>query len=176
MAKNGTPPEIDINNPNPPEPHPNAPKYTSVSELTELITVKGLTCEQAGKLLGISKVSAWQMCQRHGIMTRTGMDKYKANRADMLAAKGEQLLKTLTPDEIKKMPPASRVVSFGILTDKERLERGQATTIVGSDELSDEITKRSKQIKDMEDSLTADGLLGDVVAATEGQDEGENGG
>ena len=151
------------------------PKYTSIHHLRELITVKGHNCTEAGAILGISRQGAWELCKRHGIQTRTDLQRFKDQRADLIAAKADQLLKSLTEDDIKKMPAASRVVSFGILTDKERLERGQATSIVGADDLSDEITKRSKQIKEMEESLAADGLLSDVVAATEGQDEGENG-
>ena len=100
-----------------------SPKYIPLSDIHELITGKGLTCEQAGKILGISKQAVWKRCKDNGILTQTALKKYKANRADIIANKGEQLLKSLTEDEIKKIPPGSRVTAFGILYDKERLER-----------------------------------------------------
>jgi len=44
-------------------------------------------------------------------------------------------LYSLTPEEIKKMPPGSRVNSYGILYDKERIERGLHTAKIQHEDI-----------------------------------------
>ena len=61
---------------------------------------------------------------------------YKENRADLLAHYQSQLLIGLSSD-IKRMQPRDKVLSFGILYDKERIERGQAGQILGFEGLPD---------------------------------------
>jgi hypothetical protein len=56
------------------------------------------------------------------------LETFKKHRADIMAGKGAELLNSLTPDEIKKIPPGSRLTGYGILYDKERLERGESTS------------------------------------------------
>ena len=113
-----------------PNPHPCAPKYVDVYYILELAN-KGLAGTEIAKIIGISKQAVNYHIKKHRTAIK-GLKYYKSNRADILALKGKELLESLTPQEIKKMPPGSRVNSFGILYDKERLERDQSTQNIAS--------------------------------------------
>lgn len=112
----------------------NAPKYIPLEDIVDLIAEKGLTFKDAGKVLGISKQAVWDRCKRHGV-EQGKLKKYKKARAEILALLGNNLL-DLTTDDIKKMSPYQRIVAGGILYDKERLERGQATSHIGYADLT----------------------------------------
>ena len=86
-----------------------------------------LTYEEIGKIQGISKVSVFNKI-KHLIPTQA-TDDYRNNRADILANTQLRFLQELTPSKLKKISARDAVVSMGILYDKERLERGQATSI-----------------------------------------------
>jgi hypothetical protein len=74
---------------------------------------------------------------------------FKENRADIFAIHQQRLLNSLTDDDIKKMPPGSRMTSFGILYDKERLERGESTSNVSV--LSGRLDAARKRMQNLED-------------------------
>ena len=67
--------------------------------------------------------------QRYGI-ERVYVDRYKHHRADILAGMQERLINSITVSDIKKAPMRDKVVSVGILYDKERLERDLSTANV----------------------------------------------
>lgn len=67
--------------------------------------------------------------QRYGI-ERVHVDRYKRHRADILVGMQEKLINSITDDDIKKAPMRDKVVSVGILYDKERLERDLSTANV----------------------------------------------
>jgi len=102
-----------------------APKYTDVNKAIEL-RAKGLTYKDIAIYLGVSKQAVHQRLK--GIMPEdVDLQPYKNHRADILAAKQAELLKSLTPKDIKDSSPYQKVGMFGILYDKERLERGEST-------------------------------------------------
>lgn len=72
-----------------------------------------------------------QVLQRYGIEANT-LESFKEHRADILAGKQEAILNSIDTDAIKGMPVGQRIMSLGILYDKERLERGQSTANVAS--------------------------------------------
>ena len=100
------------------------PKYTPINQVDALLK-KGLTNTQIGKLLGISYVAVGNLIKRHGLNPKEDTA-FKKDRADILASKQRLLLNNITVGKIKKMAVRDNVVSFGILYDKERLERGQS--------------------------------------------------
>jgi hypothetical protein len=67
-----------------------------------------------------------QVLERYGIEPNT-LESYKQHRADILAGKQEAILSSIDTEAIKGMPVGQRIMSYGILYDKERLERGQST-------------------------------------------------
>jgi hypothetical protein len=52
---------------------------------------------------------------------------YKKNRADILADMGRRLLAGVTPEKIEKARVGELILAHAQISDKERLERGQAT-------------------------------------------------
>jgi len=102
-----------------------APKYTPVVQIEELLR-KGLSHGQIATLLNVSRPAITFMIKRHGIDPKE-TDVFKKDRADLLASKQRLLINNLTISSVKKCSARDTAVSFGILYDKERLERGQST-------------------------------------------------
>ncbi len=88
---------------------------------------KGLSHAQIAKITDCSRQNIDYLVKHHG-QGLAVVETFKKNRADLLASKQSQLLTALTPEKIDKMAGRDLVVSLGILQDKERLERGQATS------------------------------------------------
>lgn len=88
--------------------------------------IGGMTYQEIADIEGVTKQA---ICKQiaHLIPDKSALDTYKQNRADILAGKQIELLQALTPDKIKEASALQLVTQFGILTDKERLERGQST-------------------------------------------------
>lgn len=132
-----------------------APKYTPIADIFDLIAVKGLTYEEAGKILGMAKNSVWERCQRAGIPSKNTVARFKQHRADAFAAKQMMMIDTLTVDEIKeKMSPYQRIVGASILYDKERLERDKSTQNVILKEISDNINDLDREIAQIQGADT----------------------
>ena len=113
-------------------PNPSAPIRKDLDPLYILeLHEKGLNGAEIAKIMGATREAIHYHLKKHRTAIK-GLHYYKKNRADILALKGKQLLESLTPQEIKKMPPGSRVNSYGILYDKERLERDQSTQNIAS--------------------------------------------
>lgn len=87
---------------------------------------KGLTYSQIGKQVGCSKSNVIQRLHYHGLADNS-IRHFIDNRGDVFAWIQSRLLFSLTDADIKKMQARDRIVSAGILYDKERLERGQST-------------------------------------------------
>ena len=87
---------------------------------------KGLTLQDIANHFDCSKPAVHSMFKKH-IPYIHAVDEIRKTRANILTAKGIELLLSLTPSEIKRMPPGSRATAFGILYDKERLELEKST-------------------------------------------------
>lgn len=99
-------------------------KNIPIETLIDLAETKKLSHSQIGKIIGCSAPNVTQRLQRAGITT---LGNYKSNRADVIALVGKQILSSISDEDIKKASLNQKVVSYGILYDKERLERGQST-------------------------------------------------
>ena len=73
-------------------------------------------------------------------------EQFKEQRADVLAFYQQKLLNSLTDSDIKRMPPGSRLTGFGILYDKERLERGQSTDNIAVEALIEDLHNTQEQL------------------------------
>ena len=73
-------------------------------------------------------VSAVLAAYREGI-TDAELQAYQSNRGDIMDAIGARALLHITNDKLAKASPAELTTVMGILYDKSRLERGQATGI-----------------------------------------------
>ena len=97
---------------------------------------QGLTGPEIGKLVGCSPNNIYERFQRINY-TPEYLKSYKKHKADLLAQKQRELLSALDSDAIKRMQPRDVVMAYGILYDKERIERGQAGQILGFEGLPD---------------------------------------
>lgn len=109
------------------EPCPSSPKGIPISKIIELRN-KHLTFKEIGKIVGCSKQNVVERLQPYR-QEIENLQSYKENRADVLAVVNSKILNSLSDEDIKNASAYQKVGMFGILYDKERLERGQATGI-----------------------------------------------
>jgi hypothetical protein len=98
---------------------------------------KNLSYSQIAKLAGCSKTNVINRFKAVDY-TPTYLKAFKDNRADVMAHYQRLFLNSITEDEVKRMAVRDRVVSAGILYDKERVELGLAGQIVGFEQLPDQ--------------------------------------
>ena len=107
------------------------PNHTQAVILHTKQAHPNLTTRQIGKLAGTSHVYVIDTLKRYNI-SGEHVDRYKLHRADILAGLQDKLLTSITKGDIKKAPMRDKVVSMGILYDKERLERDLTTANVAT--------------------------------------------
>lgn len=155
---------------------PDAPKGITLDEIVTLkLNNPNLSMSQAAAILGCSKTNLNARLGRAGMswaaLTPT-LDRYKSRRADLLAHKGMTLLSTLTEDKQKEMSGLQLVTAFGILYDKERLERGQSTTNVAYQDLTQSLAEIEAEIARLQGGGVIDA---DFEPVTGIEDQGEDG-
>lgn len=87
---------------------------------------QGLSYAEIAKTQGTSKQAVHRRLQ--ALLPDADTDAYKAMRADILSKMQLKVLETIDDESIQKAPLAARAMAFGVLYDKERLERGQSTS------------------------------------------------
>ena len=102
-----------------------------ISRIIEL-RKRGNSYTEIGKILGCSKQNV-ELRLRPFKAEIEALESYKEQRADVLAVYQQKILNSLTDSDIKSIPPGSRLTGFGILYDKERLERGQSSENIAID-------------------------------------------
>ena len=108
-----------------PAPPPTRQKKIPLETLLELAHPdKKLSCGQIGKIVGCTKQNIQARLDREGITT---LGNHKKNRADILALKSAQIIQSIDLSTIKKASLQQRLTGYGILYDKERLERDLST-------------------------------------------------
>ena len=75
---------------------------------------------------------------------------YRKHRADLLALKGKELYESMDAEAIAKASLSQRVVAFGILTDKERMERGETTHNIGIADFTRRISDIDRELAQLE--------------------------
>jgi len=76
---------------------------------------------------------------------------YRNHRLDIYANLEARLLQSLSDSDIKKkMSPAQRVMGAGILYDKQRIEQGQPSAIVGAVNLTPEVIEALGKMRSQE--------------------------
>ena len=108
------------------------PKNTDITKVLDQVRRNPqLTTREIGALNGVSHVAVVNLFKRHGI-EKARIDEYKTNRADFLAGLQEKVLQSITVSDLEKASLRDKVISAGVLFDKERLERGQSTVNLAS--------------------------------------------
>ena len=119
---------------------------------------QGLNDAEIARVVGRNKATVNERL-REFRQAAGNLKTYKSARADIFAVLGRELLYSLTPSDIKGMPPASRVTCAAILYDKERLERGQSTEIVTLEHIDNDISAIDAEIIELETRLKRHGRL-----------------
>ena len=114
--------------------------------------MKGNTLADIGKVFNCSKSAVKQLLDKY-LPDGVDVESVKKYRAEILTAKSSQLLTSLTPDKIKEMTGQSLATSFGILYDKERLERNLSTDNVSVAHLDSDLVALQAKKKQLEDEL-----------------------
>ena len=107
--------------------------------------LKGISYEDIGKYYGVSKVAVFKTLEKY-LDREISLEAFKRHRGDILANKQAQLLLSLTKDTIKEMTGQSLATAFGILYDKERIEKGESTAIIS-------YTDHTKSLADIEKEI-----------------------
>lgn len=129
---------------------------------------KNLSKADMARLLGCSPANITQRLRGYESKI-VAVDNHKRYRADALTDITRRLLQSITPDEIKKLNMRDKVMCYGILYDKERLERGQSTGNIAIKDVashySNEISKLSKQRQEIMQQL---GISSDTDTSADG--------
>jgi predicted transcriptional regulator len=90
-----------------------------------------MSYQAIGDAVGRDKSTVWRALKRYGIEKKK-TEQFKADRADILAGTNQRIIEKLNNDLDKIVVKNAKdfkdlTTGFGIITDKERLERGQST-------------------------------------------------
>jgi transposase len=127
----------------------------------------GLTYEEIGKVFGVGPHTISNQLNKY-ITDGIDLEFYKRNRADILASKGMQILKSVSQKDIEKASAYQRIGMYGILYDKERLERGQSTANIAYADMSRDLKEMNREIKRLEEELGCSSLEAETVDNPEG--------
>lgn len=112
-----------------------------------------LTQKEIGEIVGLERSTVSKMLQRFNI-ERVDVDTFKNEKADAMAVIQREILKSVTPEEVKKAPIQTKMLTFGILYDKERLERGQANQITSIQSVSVDVQATIDELKGLKLGLS----------------------
>ena len=110
---------------------------------------RGLTLSEISKILGCSKSNIYYHLEKVSEDV-DALPVFKKHRADLLAMKGRELYNSLDAEAIAKASLSQRVVAFGILTDKERMERGETTHNIGIADFTRRISDIDRELAQLE--------------------------
>ena len=108
--------------------HKSHAKFNIPIEVLIDYRTKGLTQVEIARICGCARETVSRKlsgCQLESLPS------FVQHRAEVLAFWQRKILSSVTPNDIKKANFASKMAGFGILYDKERLERGQSTGNIG---------------------------------------------
>jgi hypothetical protein len=106
-------------------PEPYRARKIDREQVVELRS-KGLSMSQIGTIVNADKSSICRILQDYDY-DDARVDAHNKHRAEILANLQAKLLISINNDDIKAMAPRDRVVAYGILYDKMRLEMGLST-------------------------------------------------
>lgn len=101
-------------------------KGTDPARVAELLS-KGLSHAQAAKICGVSRQAVDSLAKRHGLDPEA-VAHFRKHKGAIMDAMQARLIGSITDTDIAKMAPRDRVLAFGVLFDKSRLEKGESTS------------------------------------------------
>ena len=108
---------------------------------------RNLSYPQIAKILG---------CSESNVRYRLGtvadeierVDDFKKHKADIMAIHQNRILQSVTETNLKDAKLRDKAIAFGILFDKERLERGKSTQNVA---YADLLKMKNEKLKELEE-------------------------
>ena len=113
---------------------------------------KGLTYKEIGKLTGCSRQNIQQRLEIVEY-SKEDLENFKKHRGDVFAFMQSKLINSIDLEEIKEMNPYQRIISTGILFDKERLQRGESTENIDVVAANLNIAELQRQAEELRKSL-----------------------
>jgi len=104
----------------------------------------GMSYQEIGDAVGRDKSTVWRALKRYGI-EKARTKRYIEDRADILAGIQSNILASIDEEKIKKASLKDSAIAAGILHDKERIERGQATSIHAFADITSLINREIKE-------------------------------
>lgn len=92
------------------------------------LRLKGVAYQDIATFFGCSKAAVIQRLKPYVAPTDIDTELYIKNRAAILANRQVSVLAEMTPEKLERSSAKDLAVTFGVLYDKERLERGQSTS------------------------------------------------
>lgn len=102
------------------------PKGTDPAKVGALLA-KGCTHGEAAKVLGISRQAVDKLAKRYKLDPE-GVQEFRRHKGVILDNMQARLIGSITDEEIAKMAPRDRILAFGVIYDKTRLEKGESTS------------------------------------------------
>ena len=102
------------------------PKGIPLYEIIDCIVNKKLSQTDTAILLGCDKSNISKRLKESGYQANY-LTTYKNQRADILASYQQIILNSITNEDLQKAGLSQKMMAYGVLYDKERLERGQST-------------------------------------------------
>lgn len=128
---------------------PRVGRYIIPLETIIALRKRNLTYTQIAKTLGCSKMNIQERLKKiHNEIER--VDDFKKHKADILAIHQNRLISSITPEVIEKAGLKDRAIAFGVMYDKERLERGKSTQNVAYADLVRMREQKEKELKALE--------------------------
>jgi len=136
------------------KPYPVTPKLT-VPAVAALLQ-QGYTQAAIARKFFVSRQAVNQFIQSH-YDDIAFFANYDQNMADLYKDTARRLVKSLDEDAVKKIPPAGRITSAAICTDKARILEGKSTTNIAHvamvvEAVDRDIRKKSNKIKHLENN------------------------
>jgi len=129
-------------------------KFTD-AELMAALQMNNDNISLAAEDLGVSRAAVVKRKKTlpAGVIAPT-VEEFRSKRADAFAALQQILLAHITPQKLKKSSIAQIGTLFGIMYDKERLEKNLATEHIAHEHYQMLDTEQLREIKDMASRLT----------------------
>jgi hypothetical protein len=107
-------------------PPPKQYTITMTPKQMQALRKAGYSYQQIGDAAGCTKQAIW--LRLNGFeKEQAELADYKEHEADVLVGLRARIVKELDTDAIQKMAPRDRVMAYGILYDKSRLQDGLST-------------------------------------------------
>jgi predicted transcriptional regulator len=110
----------------------------------------GISSPDIAKMLSVSPSAVQKVIQRYlpTKADRKALEIFKTNKADILSIFQRKMLYSITDEQIDAMSVSQKMMAFGILFDKERLLRGQPTSISAIASVIRSVRDKQKEVSE----------------------------